>query len=545
MKIFSIPLNPKLSEVEFNTFVQFCEKYKDYIYDIYFTCRIPPFIQDAMGDVFVREGDYQTAIDMALYFQNTLGISISATFNNIHINPTQENLDVFIENFRPLYDLGIHSATIPHTHWVATGQLQKEFPKLYIKNTILRNIDKPSEVALAADAGFHYINLDRSLMRDQETLLKVKKVKELKGIQISLLANEGCVGKCSMMDEHFTYNTSRKNEPQYFNSAISRVSCPKWDNLDPSIPLKTANFPPWREDWVEFLENGIDVFKMHGRENIPRLFESMEIIKLFAEEKELVSIPFDGFEKYDKTAISLWREKIKTCKFDCWECNYCDSIVKVKPTFNGDEKAKRIALSLVESVNSDFKKPDIPGLSSLRVLKLLNSFAKFSNNYLEVGSYLGLTLSSVVMNNKIDAYVVDHWESQVQPENGDVLPANNKTEFIKNIKNNNPLNNRIQIFDCDFQSVDLANLKDVDLFFYDGDHSYGSVKRSIEYFSSVFAETCLMIFDDANWQGVVDGAEAGIESTGLVKLYEKKMLNGIEDNDQWWNGLYIVLVRKK
>ena len=51
-KHFSIPLNTKLPE-EFVTqsFIPFLKEYKDYIYDIYFTCRMPPFQQDAMGDV--------------------------------------------------------------------------------------------------------------------------------------------------------------------------------------------------------------------------------------------------------------------------------------------------------------------------------------------------------------------------------------------------------------------------------------------------------------------------------------------------------------
>ena len=50
--IFSIPLNPKLSPEAFGKFYSIVEKYKDYIYDIYFTSRMPPFVQDAMGDVF-------------------------------------------------------------------------------------------------------------------------------------------------------------------------------------------------------------------------------------------------------------------------------------------------------------------------------------------------------------------------------------------------------------------------------------------------------------------------------------------------------------
>jgi hypothetical protein len=72
VKIFSIPLNPKLTEIEFNEFLNFCRQYKDYIYDIYFTCRIPPFLQDAMGDIFIQTSDNIFAIETAIYGLNLL-----------------------------------------------------------------------------------------------------------------------------------------------------------------------------------------------------------------------------------------------------------------------------------------------------------------------------------------------------------------------------------------------------------------------------------------------------------------------------------------
>ena len=28
-----------------------------------------------------------------------------------------------------------------------------------------------------------------------------------------------------------------------------------------------------------------------------------------------------------ESPINMWREKIKTCKFDCWDCNYCEAVV--------------------------------------------------------------------------------------------------------------------------------------------------------------------------------------------------------------------------
>ena len=72
-----------LSEEDFiGTFVPFLQEHKDWIYDVYFTCRIPPFTQDAMGSVFTPE-DRNVVIENALQIQDVLGIKVSATFNNI------------------------------------------------------------------------------------------------------------------------------------------------------------------------------------------------------------------------------------------------------------------------------------------------------------------------------------------------------------------------------------------------------------------------------------------------------------------------------
>ena len=97
---------------------------------------------------------------------------------------------------------------------------------------------------------------------------------------------------------------------------------------------------------------------------------------------------------------------------------------------------------------------------------------------------------------------------------------------------------------CDFIDVDKTNIKDVDLFLYDGDHSFESTKLAVEYFADTFAEECILIFDDANWDGVVNGAMEGIQKAGLTIQYEKKMLNSVEDKQMWWNGLYLVVVKR-
>ena len=77
-----------------------------------------------------------------------------------------------------------------------------------------------------------------------------------------------------------------QNDPIFFASPISRVSCSTWDVEHPESDLKAANLPPWREDWQEMLDLGIDTFKLHGRESMMRLQESMDLIKRWADKDE-------------------------------------------------------------------------------------------------------------------------------------------------------------------------------------------------------------------------------------------------------------------
>ena len=553
-KIFSVPLNPKLNPEQYKTYCEVLLEHKDYIKDIYFTSRIPPFMQDAMGDVFVYKEDYDYAIDQALNIQNTIGIPVSATFNNIKVPPTQKNLDIFIKHFKPLYDKGIRIATIPHTHWMGTGQIKKAFPELYVKNTILRDVRTAAEIVNLAKRGFDYINLDRDLMRDRDTLLRIKTAKKWikenlgKEIHISLLANEGCLGNCPMMVEHFEFNNSREGyAPQYFNDPISRVSCPKWDVDDPSVHLKTANIPPWKEDWDEFIDElGIDVFKMHGREAPSRLFETLDIIKRYAKNDEIL---IDNFNDYlednnlKEKPINAWRKKIKNCKFDCWECHYCDDIFRVKSEIEHTPLVKHVAQSLLDSGVPSVKNK-VQGLTSTRVKSLMNSFASKIENYMEVGIGNGSIFCSVLENNKLNAVGIDNFELQMQPGRKDIstLPGSSFFTLEQNI-NEWRGDNQVEIINQDMFTVDTSRFKGkINMWFYDGPHDIESTKKAVEHYGECFADECLLVFDDANWDGVVEGARQGINSINRLVSYEKILLNEQEDASAWWNGLYIVVL---
>lgn len=184
----------------------------------------------------------------------------------------------------------------------------------------------------------------------------------------------------------------------------------------------------------------------------------------------------------------------------------------------------------------------IPGLTSRKVQKLLNGLCKHAETYLEVGSAFGATAAAALKDNNLEAYFVDTWKGKIQDSKGlQDFPDLDKNLFIETIKPYKG-NNNINIFHCDMFDVDLSKIKPIDVFFYDADHDKDITRKAIQYFSEVFSDTCIVIIDDANFDGVVDGAREALQDFNV--LYDRIILNDIEDPEAWWNGLYIALITK-
>ena len=73
------------------------------------------------------------------------------------------------------------------------------------------------------------------------------------------------------------------------------------------------------------------MFKMHGRDSLNRLDETIEIVSNYAEGNEILAnaseIYLDGIPSEE---LKGWRNKIKKCKFQCWDCNYCEIVAEHK-----------------------------------------------------------------------------------------------------------------------------------------------------------------------------------------------------------------------
>ena len=566
--VFSLPINPKLDkQFTDGIFIPWLTKYKPYIKDLYFTCRMPPFVQDAMGDVFA--GDLSQLVFNSLVISRETEIPISATFNNIYVRPDQEGLDLFIHNFRQIYEnYNVRIATIPHTTWVSSGQIQSAFPDLKIKNTILRNVCKANDIVNLAKSGFHYINLDRDMMRDKNGLLEIKKAKEYcdkigKPVEISLLANEGCWGGCTIMDEHYHFNSTRQGKsPQFFMDPISTNSCSKWDIEDPSSALKAANLPPWKEDWEEFLDLGIDVFKMHGRENGMKLMESMQMIEAWASEHELVTGDFKEYMEdlaIPDSPIALWREKIKTCGFECWDCNYCEAVVDAHLKKQGrpttvDDYTQRVLKAIddgnTQTSNFEPEGYSIQGLSSNRIRHFLNSLCSHDDAvYLELGTYTGSTFFAATMNNKAKCIGVDDFsEPNVKPivDRGMWTECGNPYDtFVNNwqkYENGNAAFVKSSVEEL--TEEDFGGSK-VNILFYDANHDMMVQMNNLNHLLPFLDEKFILIVDDANFDGVVEGAVSWAQENNLKCYLERKILSSvIESPVHWWNGIHVMVLEK-
>jgi len=414
-------------------------------------------------------------------------------------------------------------------------------------------------------------------MRDQDQLLEIRKAKDYckylgKPVMISMLVNETCWGGCPIMPEHYQYNNTRKgSDPIYFASPISRVSCSTWDVQHPEYDLKQANLPPWREDWVEMLDLGIDVFKLHGRESMMRLQESMDLIKRWADEEEYM---FPEYKKYQAelkmkdSPINAWRKKIKTCKFDCWDCNYCERVVQ-----SHMKKADLVVHPQVETCIEAFSNSgkylsnhrtydpedpnayyNVPGLSSPRVRHFLNNICSQEGAvYLEVGVYGGSTFCAAIQNNDmVAAYANDNWsQPNLQPAREELtIPLADVTvnTFVDNLQHNvqtDNLNFDIQVLNGDSSGLGKKDFKhDVNIIFYDGDNSEHKMREFFLNMLTFTADVFTLIIDDANVQQNVEVTKRFIESNKLKVLYERELLNDMEDEKMWWNGLYVLVLSK-
>jgi len=334
-KIFEIPFPSAANDDEYfkEVFEPFVAKYKDWIHDIYFTYQTDIFDSDAMGGSAYSKNKY--VVRKALLIKQKYGISVCPTFNNVFVSPDSWRMKEFEHLLSRLIAMGVDMIQVPFTHWMLLGEYKAKYPEIQFKDTVLQRRYFAQDLWQQGEAGYDITNVDRNVMRDEDTLKKIKKMKANfkkqfgRELKVSLLANETCKGRCPIMDEHYIWNAKSeesKNEG-YFNNLISSKSCSLWFQYE-SDRLRTSNFIPLKSEYDRFLEY-VDIIKLHGRADLPLFEGSMRIVEDYVSGKERVGVEGSNFEYLieQPKLLDVFLKKTKNCKFECWSCGLCDMIV--------------------------------------------------------------------------------------------------------------------------------------------------------------------------------------------------------------------------
>jgi hypothetical protein len=105
----------------------------------------------------------------------------------------------------------------------------------------------------------------------------------------------------------------------------------------------------------------------------------------------------------------------------------------------------------------------------------------------------------------------------------------------------------LRLLRSDCFEVDLSVLpKPFDLYLYDGGHSEEQQRKGLTYYLPVLADEFIFCCDDYSWPDVQKGTQDGIKESNLDILFEQEMITkSSHDNESWWNGFYVALLKKK
>lgn len=188
---------------------------------------------------------------------------------------------------------------------------------------------------------------------------------------------------------------------------------------------------------------------------------------------------------------------------------------------------------------------DVPALASIQGRHLLNNLGAISSHYLEIGVHKGGTFCSTVCGNKLlSAVAIDSFASDEPNHNDQAEP-----QFMANSKLLLEPETDFMFIKNDSFKVDLSIIPpNVDFYFFDGSHSREDQKNALLYYKPVLAETFIYACDDWDYGDVKEGTSEGVLQGGYEILFHEELhgaIPGEHDNDSWWRGYWVALLKKK
>lgn len=187
----------------------------------------------------------------------------------------------------------------------------------------------------------------------------------------------------------------------------------------------------------------------------------------------------------------------------------------------------------------------IEGMSGRKYRQFINNLIRLLPNprYLEVGSWAGSTLCSVVNGNTVSATVIDNWSEFGGP----------KEKFISNVTALKSETSTVTVIESDFRVVDYTAIGKHNVYLFDGPHAmqdqYDGIALALPALEAQFA----LVVDDWNWQHVRAGTLTAIAKAGLDIEYALEIRSTLDNShpeparqhSDWHNGYFIAVLRQR
>lgn len=186
----------------------------------------------------------------------------------------------------------------------------------------------------------------------------------------------------------------------------------------------------------------------------------------------------------------------------------------------------------------------VPALSSLNIRHLMNNLGAISTHYLEHGVHRGGLFCSTIFKNEnlVTATAIDSFESDdTQGETAMRDFLDNEAICCPPTLNGGFALIKSKSFDVPAEGIGVP----IDLYLFDADHSEDSQCRALTHFLTAMADEFIFCVDDWDFPEVEAGTIRGLEETGVEILFSRIFKGNDHDNENFWNGFAVFLLKKK
>jgi hypothetical protein len=259
---------------------------------------------------------------------------------------------------RNLYNIGIEALTItmPSLFELVNSMAMK----FRTKASAICEIMSPDKALFYQELGAERVVVDPDITRD---FSRLKSICDIFSGEVEIIINNVCYKNCAY--KMFHYNHEAHSTPENQNQTINdyyfhRCAMQKAKELKNIIRLNWIR----PEDLKYYIETGVTVFKIQGRQNI-LTGNPVKAVEAYIKEDfhgnlyDLITIfaPYTAFQPYIHNKkldgfIKTFFDNPGFCKNICTNCNYCESFAKKSLDLEQAENLNQQALSYFEGVDA-------------------------------------------------------------------------------------------------------------------------------------------------------------------------------------------------